>query len=184
MDTPIRIGILGLGTVGTGVARILQESASHVEARSGGPLEIARIIVNSPDKERAIELPSDIVGTDPKSVIEDPTIPIVVELVGCPGGNAEPARTWMLEALRLGKHVVTANKDVIAKHGPELLQAARDHGGALYFEAAVAGGIPIIKSIQECLVGNRIQAMMGIINGTTNYMLTKMTREGDRKSVV
>lgn len=178
MDKRIRLGILGLGTVGTGVARILQENARHVEARSGGRLEIARIVVNNPDKERAIDLESSLIGTDASSVIEDPSIPIIVELVGCPGGSVEPALSWMLQALRLGKHVVTANKDVIAKHGPELLQAAREHGGQLYYEAAVAGGIPIIKSLQECLVGNRIQAMMGIINGTTNYMLTKMSREG------
>lgn len=177
MDTAIRLGILGLGTVGTGVCRILQESAQHVATRAAGPLEIARVIARDLTKERAVHLSPELIDTNAERVIHDPTVPIIVELVGCPGGSVEPARTWMLEALRLGKHVVTANKDVVAKAGPELLQTAKKHGGSLYFEAAVAGGIPIIKSMNEALVGNHIQTIMGIINGTTNYMLTKMSRE-------
>lgn len=178
MDKPIRLGVLGLGTVGTGVVRILQQHANQLQAHAGGPLELARVVVNDVDKPREVELPQQCVGTDPMAVIEDPSIPIVVELVGCPGGDSNLARTWMSEALKRGKHVVTANKDVIAKHGAELGKIAEEHGTRLYFEAAVAGGIPIIKTIQESLVGNCIETMMGIINGTTNYMLTKMTREG------
>lgn len=178
MERAIRLGIIGLGTVGTGVARILQEGAVHVAARAGGPLEVARVVVNDPTKQRAVDIDPAVLETDALEVIRDPSIPIIVELVGCPGGSVEPARTWLLEALRLGKHVVTANKDVVAKHGPELLRTATEHGGSLYFEAAVAGGIPIIKSISEALVGNRIEMLMGIINGTTNYMLTKMSHEG------
>lgn len=178
MDKPLRIGILGLGTVGTGVVRILRDNAANLAARAGGSIEIGKIVVNDPQKKRQVDLAPGIIGTDAAAVIEDPSIPIVVEVVGCPGGSVEPTRTWLLEALRRGKHVVTANKDVIAKHGRELYDTAREHGGHLYFEAAVAGGIPLIKPLKECLVGNRIRAIMGIINGTTNYMLTKMTREG------
>lgn len=178
MGIPIRLGVLGLGTVGTGVARILHESADQVATRAGGPLEVAGIAVRDPAKPRAIKIPPGLIGADPHSIIHDPSIPIVVELVGCPGGSVEPARTWILEALRLGKHVVTANKDVVAKHGPELLRTAKKYGGSLYFEAAVAGGIPIIKAMSEALVGNRIRSIMGIINGTTNYMLTKMSQYG------
>lgn len=177
MDNAIRLGIIGLGTVGTGVARILQEGTQHVASRAGGPLQIARVVVSDMSKEREVHFEPATMGTDALEVIRDPSIPLIVELVGCPGGSVEPARTWLLEALRLGKHVVTANKDVVAKHGPELIHTANTYGGSLYFEAAVAGGIPIIKSISEALVGNRIQTIMGIINGTTNYMLTKMSRE-------
>jgi homoserine dehydrogenase len=178
LQNAIRLGIIGLGTVGTGVARILQHGADQVAARAGGPLEIARVVVNDPTKKREVDIDPAVLGTDALEVIRDPDIPIIVELVGCPGGSVEPARTWLLEALRSGKHVVTANKDVVAKHGTELLRTAGEHGGSLYFEAAVAGGIPIIKAISEALVGNRIDMLMGIINGTTNYMLTKMTQEG------
>lgn len=177
MNTPIRVGMLGLGTVGTGVARILTSNSESVRSRAGGPLELARIAVRNLDRPRDIELPSEILTTDPEEVVRDPSLPILVELIGCPGGSTEPARKWILEALQAGKHVVTANKDVLAKHGPELYRAAELHGGNLYFEAAVAGGIPIIKAIRESLVGNDIRAIMGIINGTTNYMLTKMSRD-------
>lgn len=178
MDRPIRLGVLGLGTVGTGVVRILLESRQQLAARAGGPLELARVVVKDPAKPRAVALDPGLISTDAESVIADPAIPIVVELVGCPGGSVEPARSWILEALRRGKHVVTANKDVLAKYGPELLRTAKEYGGSLYFEAAVAGGIPIIKALSEALVGNRIHTILGIINGTTNYMLTKMSQEG------
>lgn len=178
MNLPIRIGLIGLGTVGTGVARILHDSAESVQSRAGGPLHIAAVAVRNLDKVRSFTFPGDMVGTDPERIVTDPSISIVVELVGCPGGSTDPARTWILEALRRGKHVVTANKEVVAKHGTELFAAANDYDGALYFEAAVAGGIPIIKTLQESLVGNRVEAMMGIINGTTNYMLSKMSHDG------
>ena len=112
MQNAIRLGIIGLGTVGTGVARILQHGADQVAARAGGPLEIARVVVNDPTKKREVDIDPAVLGTDALEVIRDPDIPIIVELVGCPGGSVEPARTWLLEALRSGKHVVTANKDV------------------------------------------------------------------------
>lgn len=176
-QSPIRIGILGLGTVGEGVARILQSQQESLAARAGGPLEIGRIAVRNPDKPRAIQLPGHLLTPDAQAVVDDPSLPIIVELVGCPDGSTLPARDWMLAALRQGKHVVTANKDAVAKHAAELFEAARRYGGNLYFEASVAGGIPVIKSLREALVGNRIRSVMGIINGTTNYMLTKMTRE-------
>lgn len=177
MNTPIRVGMLGLGTVGTGVARILLSNQESLSARAGGPLELARVAVRDLNRPREIDLPAEILTEDAAEVVRDPSIPVLIELIGCPGGSTEPARIWMLEALQAGKHVVTANKDVLAKHGPELYRAAELHGGNLYFEAAVAGGIPVIKAIRESLVGNQIRAMMGIINGTTNYMLTKMSRE-------
>lgn len=169
---------MGLGTVGTGVFEILQKHPEQISRRAGGDLEIARILVKDPDKPRDVVVPNDILTTDVRQLLDDPKIQVIVELIGCPDGNVEPAKSYIAQALMAGKHVVTANKEVLAKHGEELFSLAERHGVGLYFEAAVAGGIPIIKSIKECLVANEIETIMGIINGTTNYMLTKMAHEG------
>lgn len=168
---------MGLGTVGTGVYEVLQKSAGQIARRSGGPVEVTRVLVRDAAKARAVAVPQDVLTTDVEAFFADDH-EIVVELIGCPGGATEPARSYIERALRAGKHVVTANKDVLAKHGSELFRLADEHGAALYFEGSVAGGIPIVKAIKECLVANEIRTVMGIINGTTNYMLTKMAQEG------
>ena len=173
MDKIIKIGLLGFGTVGTGVVRILHDNASLIKQRSGTSIQIKKILVRDLQKARQFSVDAEIT-TDPQSVIRDPEISIVVELMG----GEEPARTLMLEALTNGKHVVTANKDVMAKFGRELFAAAEKNGVNLLFEASVGGGIPIIRPLKRCLAANRIFEVMGIVNGTTNYMLDKMTTEG------
>lgn len=169
----IQIGILGLGTVGSGVVRILQQNAEDIQTRTHCELHIKAILDRDLHRER--EVSGDFLLTDQPSVIlEDPEIDIVVEVMG----GIEPARTFILEALRQGKHVVTANKDLIALHGHELLDAANVAGKDLYFEASVGGGIPIIAALKESLAANRITDVLGIINGTTNYILTAMSEQG------
>lgn len=169
---------MGLGTVGSGVFEILHKNPEQIARRAGGPIEITRILVRDANKARRVPVAPERVTTEASQLLDDPQIDIIVELIGCPGGSVEPARTYIAKAIRRGKHVVTANKEVLAKHGTELFALAREHRVGLHYEAAVAGGIPIIKAIKECLVANEIQALMGIINGTTNYMLTKMAHEG------
>ena len=173
MDKVVRVGLLGFGTVGTGVVRVLTENASLIAQRAGTAIAIKKILVRDPNKKRALSTAAELT-TDPASVIRDPEIDIVAELLG----GEEPARTLMLEALNQGKHVVTANKDVMAKYGRELFEAAEKNNVNLLFEASVGGGIPIIRPLKRCLAANRISEVMGIVNGTTNYMLDKMTSEG------
>lgn len=169
---------MGLGTVGAGVCEILHNHAEQIARRAGGRVDIARVLVKDPSKPRSVPIDPELITTDARQLIDDPSIQVIVELIGCPGGEVEPARTYIAESLAAGKHVVTANKEVLAKHGRELFQLAARHGVGLHFEAAVAGGIPIIKAMRECLVANDVRTIMGIINGTTNYMLTKMAKEG------
>lgn len=171
---PIKIALLGLGNVGSGVWEILQRSRDQIAVRAGASLEIGGILVRTIDKPRQVTPESSLLTTDAYALLDDPTMPIVVETIGCPGGSTDPARSYILHALRAGKHVVTANKEVLAKHANELSAASAQGGGGLYYEASVAGGIPIIKALRESLAANRVQALMGIINGTTNYMLTRM----------
>jgi homoserine dehydrogenase len=173
MDKVVRVGLLGFGTVGTGVVRVLTENASLIAQRAGTAIAIKKILVRDPYKKRALSTAAELT-TDPTSVTRDPEIDIVAELLG----GEEPARTLMLEALNQGKHVVTANKDVMAKYGRELFEAAEKNNVNLLFEASVGGGIPIIRPLKRCLAANRISEVMGIVNGTTNYMLDKMTSEG------
>ncbi|KGP75156.1 homoserine dehydrogenase [Desulfosporosinus sp. Tol-M] len=171
----IQIGILGLGTVGSGVVRILQQNAKDIQTRTHCEIHIKGILDQDLDRER--EVSGDYLFTDqPPEILQDPEIDIIVEVMG----GIEPARTFILEALRQGKHVVTANKDLIALHGYELLEAANQAGKDLFFEASVGGGIPIIAALKESLAANRITAILGIINGTTNYILTAMA-EQDRE---
>lgn len=178
MDASVRIGLMGLGTVGTGVVEVLQKSAQQLARRSGGPIEIGRILVRDVAKSRGVDVPEGVLTTEADALLEDDSLDIIVELIGCPDGDTEPARSYIERALRAGKQVVTANKEVLAKHGASLLRLAHECGTGLHYEAAVAGGIPIIKAMRESLVGNEIETVMGIINGTTNYMLTKMSRDG------
>ena len=175
----VQIGILGLGTVGSGVVRILQQNAEDIQTRTHCEIHIKGILDRNLHKRE--EFKGDFLLTDqPSEILEDPEIDIIVEVIG----GIEPARTYILEALRQGKHVVTANKDLIALHGHELLDAANEAGRDLYFEASVGGGIPIIAALKESLAANRITSVLGIINGTTNYILTAMAEQGREYSEV
>lgn len=177
----IKIGLLGLGTVGRGVYRILEENKESIEQRIGAQLQVKKIMVRSLDKDRGIELPAGILTTNLNEITADPEIKIVVEVLG----GTNPTLDYVLEALRGGKSVVTANKDMVAQYGQALFETAKKHNCDLLFEASVAGGIPIIRTLKQSLAGNRIEEVFGIINGTTNYMLTKMTQEGsDFKQVL
>lgn len=170
---PINIGILGLGTVGTGVVKILQQNAEAIQTRTHCEIKIKGILDRDLHRER--EVSGDFILTDQREkILQDPEIDIIVEVMG----GIEPARTFILEALEHGKHVVTANKDLLAVHGHELLDAADKAGKELHFEASVGGGIPIIATLKESLVANKITTIMGIINGTTNYILTAMAEQG------
>ncbi len=173
MPEEIGIGLMGAGTVGSGVVKLLRANESQIAQRLGRPVVIRRVLERDPEKLRNLGL-TDL-GTDRvQDLLEDPSIQIVVELLG----GIEPARTFLLEALRKGKHVVTANKDVVAAYGKELFEAAASTNADLYFEASVGGGIPIIRVLKESLAANRIEAIIGIVNGTTNYILTRMSAEG------
>ena len=177
-DDPVRIGLLGFGTVGRGVARILVEAAVDVARRAGRPLEIRRIVVRDADRARAacaeLGLDPDVVDTDADALLADADIDVVLELVG----GDEPAYSWTRAAFAAGKHVVTANKALVATRGEALFEAAHAAGVAYRFEAAVAGGIPVIKALEEGLAANRAQWLAGIINGTGNFILSEMARRG------
>ncbi|NLO89935.1 MAG: homoserine dehydrogenase [Clostridia bacterium] len=174
MDKPsIKIGILGLGTVGSGVVEVLNKNGSDIEKKVGRKIEIKDILVRDISKKRKTEVPQHLLTTNPDDILENPEIDIVVEVMG----TIDLARQYILKAFENKKSVVTANKDLIALHGKELFEAAEKAGRDLLFEASVAGGIPIIRPLKECLSGNRFTRIMGIINGTTNYILTKMSRD-------
>ncbi|MBX2865058.1 MAG: homoserine dehydrogenase [Leptolyngbyaceae cyanobacterium MAG.088] len=167
-----KVGLLGLGTVGTGTAKILLDAARrHPLLKT---LEIHRVGVRSLDKPRAVDLPEACLTTDLEAIVTDPDIDIVVEVIG----GLEPARSLILEAIEDGKHVVTANKAVISRYGNEIAEAAKKAGVYVLYEAAVGGGIPVIQPLQQALGVNRIETVTGIINGTTNYILTRMESEG------
>lgn len=170
----IRIGLLGLGTVGSGVARILPQKADSLAATIGARLKIERILVRDPRKPRPIEVPSELLTTDPAAVLDDPDIDIVVEVVG----GERPALDFLWRAIENGKHVVTANKVVMARHGAELMALARQKGVDVLYEASVGGGLPIVAVLKHDLAANEIRWIKAIINGTTNYILTRMDRDG------
>ncbi|MEK6606419.1 MAG: homoserine dehydrogenase [Myxococcota bacterium] len=170
----IEIGLLGLGNVGSGVVRLLREHAEIVSARLGAEVVLRRVAVRDPAKRRDVELDATLVTSDARDVLRDRDIRIVVELIG----GIEPARTLVLEAIAAGKHVVTANKALLAEHGDEIFAAAERAGVEVYFEAAVAGGIPIIRALREGLASDRVEAIWGIVNGTSNYILTRMADAG------
>ncbi|MBI4609326.1 MAG: homoserine dehydrogenase [Candidatus Rokubacteria bacterium] len=177
----VRIGLLGLGTVGSGVVKLLNAHRGELEARAGCRLVLDAIA--DPDLTRprpGLDLQALPLVPDAGRVLGDPGIEIVVELVG----GLEPARSFILKAIQAGKHVVTANKALLAHHGAELFEEARTRGVMLGFEAAVAGGIPLIRAVKDGLVANRILSAFGIVNGTSNYILTKMTDEGQEFGVV
>jgi homoserine dehydrogenase len=171
----IKIALLGLGTVGGGVVRVLQTHGTEMSERAGCRLTLGRVVDADLTRPReGIDLARLPLGTDATQAIDDPAVRIVIELIG----GLEPARTFILRALQAGKHVVTANKALLAHHGPELFEEARRNRVMLGFEAAVAGGIPLIRAVKDGLPANRILSVFGIVNGTCNYILSKMADEG------
>jgi homoserine dehydrogenase len=172
--SPTKVAIVGLGTVGTGVARLLLQCGDRIARHAGGPLELARVVVKNPQKTRDIQLPAGLVTDDLARITADPQITVVAQLIG----GLEPARSIMLELLAAGKDVVTANKALLAAHGPELFDRARELGRSIAFEASVAGGIPIVANISQCLSANQIESLNAILNGTSNYILTQMETHG------
>jgi homoserine dehydrogenase len=173
-ERALRVGLLGFGTVGSSVVRLLEEHRGDIAARAGCRLEVARIAVRDLSKARAVAVDPSILTSDPMEILDDPGIDIVCELIG----GREPAGTLILAALDRDKPVVTANKELLATRGRELFDAAENKGLDLYFEAAVGGGIPLIRPLKESLTGERLERVLGIVNGTTNYILTKMSEEG------
>ncbi|MBI5286246.1 MAG: homoserine dehydrogenase, partial [Deltaproteobacteria bacterium] len=172
----IHIGLIGFGTVGTGVLKVLKENAKTIQDRLGVELVLKRIADKDIERDRGVEVDRTILTRDVMEVINNPDIAVVIELIG----GHEPARTFILKAIENGKNVVTANKALLATHGEEIFKAAHKRGVDLGFEASVGGGIPIIKALKEGLVANKVNSIYGIINGTANYILSKMTSEGGR----
>ncbi len=170
----LHIGLIGLGTVGAQVADRLLNRRQALRRRAGVDLVLHRVLVRDPSRPRAVDVPPSVLTTDPADVLDDPGIDVVVEVAG----GEEPAREFLERAIRRHKHVVTANKLVMAKHGPELLELAGEMNVDVYFEAAVGGGIPLISTFKVDLVANDIQRILAVINGTTNYVLGRMANEG------
>jgi homoserine dehydrogenase len=171
---PIKVGLLGLGTVGRGTFEVLGRNQEEITRRAGRGIEVAAVAVRDVKRARGIVGAQLPLTSNPEDIVRHPDIDIVVELMG----GYEPARTLILEAIKRGKHVVTANKALLASHGNEIFAAARDRGVMVAFEAAVAGGVPIIKALREGLTANRIEWIAGIINGTSNFILSEMRARG------
>lgn len=180
MKTEIGVGLIGFGTVGTGVARVLIENAELIRRRVGVPIKLVRIADLDITRDRGVAIPSGVLTPDIQQVLTDPHVDIVIELMG----GYDVAKRVMLDAVQRGKHVVTANKALLAVHGEEIFAAASRQGIDLGFEASVGGGIPVIRALTEGLAANNIQSIYGIINGTSNYILSRMTSEGQRFDVV
>ncbi|HEV3115744.1 MAG TPA: homoserine dehydrogenase [Gemmataceae bacterium] len=171
---PLGIALIGCGTVGSGVASLLLEQPQRLAARAGRELALRRVVVRERDKPRSVKLPPELVSTDLRAILSDPSIHLAAELVG----GADWARRAVLDLLAAGKDVVTANKALLATHGPEIFEAARRHGRAIAFEASVAGGIPIVAALSQSLSANQISSLQGIVNGTCNFILTNMSEQG------
>ena len=169
----IGLGLMGLGVVGSGVERTLREKSEAISALAGSSLSVKKILIRNPSKRRIPEV-LPLLTTEPRDILDNPQIEVVIELMG----GESPAYEYIREALSKGKHVVTANKEVIAKHGLELLRLAAERRVGLLFEASVGGGIPLINPFRQDLLANRISALYAIINGTTNYIVTQMAQEG------
>jgi homoserine dehydrogenase len=174
MKSVVRVGLIGFGTVGIGVAKILLQNAGLIHRRVGVPVELTRVVDLDTIRDRGVRLSPGVLTADTRAVLDDPSIDIVLELIG----GYDAAKRIILEAISKGKHVVTANKALLAVHGEEIFEAAARHGLDLGFEASVGGGIPVIRALTESLAANTILSIYGIMNGTSNYILTRMTREG------
>lgn len=170
----VKVGLIGFGTIGAGVVKVFQQNAQVMSDRLGASLKLARIADLDIISDRGVQVEPGVLTTDANQVLTAPDIDIVIELIG----GYEPARSFVLKAIAHGKHVVTANKALLAKHGDEILAAAADKGVEIMFEASVGGGIPILSAIKENLCINRFRSIFGILNGTCNYILTRMTDEG------
>lgn len=166
----IRIGLLGLGTVGSGVVKIIQDHQDKLMHQIGCPVLIQKVLVSNPDKKRDVDVAREVFTTEVYDVIRDPEVDVIIEVMG----GIEKTKQYLIDALNEKKHVITANKDLMALYGTELLHVAKENGCDLYYEASVAGGIPILRTLEEGLASDRITKMMGIVNGTTNFILTKM----------
>ncbi len=175
MDKAVQVGFLGCGNVGGGVWRLLENFGQEIRHRTGLSFQVKKVLVRDVDKSRGIDFPPGVLTRRVEDVLEDPDISIVVEFLG----GEEPANTWLSRALEMGKTVVTANKVAFALHWPTLQKTAKASGAGLYYEAAVCGAIPIIHSLEESLQANRIDKIYGIVNGTTNYILTRMTKNNE-----
>ncbi|MBX3312862.1 MAG: homoserine dehydrogenase [Actinobacteria bacterium] len=173
-ESVVKVGVLGCGNVGAALVQLVEERGDEIAARTGVRLEVVRVAVRSLSRTRPIELPEGVLTRDAAAVVADPDVDVVVEVIG----GIEPARELILDAIAAGKPVVTANKELLANHGAELFAAASTAGVDLLFEAAVAGGIPIIRPLRESLVGEDVRRITGIVNGTTNFILTRMSEEG------
>ncbi len=171
----VRVGLLGCGVVGAAVARVLLEEGPALEERAGAPVRLAAVAVRDPARPRPVEIPPALLTDDPLRVVTDPGIDIVVEVMG----GLDPAGDLILRAIRNKKHVVTANKELLASAGGRLMAAADSAGVDLLFEASVAGGIPVVRPLKESLAGDRVRRVMGILNGTTNFILTRMSETGE-----
>ncbi|MBO0962489.1 homoserine dehydrogenase [Neobacillus sp. MM2021_6] len=170
----ISIGLLGLGTVGSGVVKIIENHQDKLIHQVGCPVVVKKILVQDLHKNRPVEVDSKTLTSNPDDILLDQEIDVVIEVMG----GVDDTKDYLITALRQGKHVVTANKDLMALHGSELLTVATEHGCDLFYEASVAGGIPVLRGLVDGLASDRITQMMGIVNGTTNYILTKMSDEG------
>nr|WP_057773916.1 homoserine dehydrogenase [Cytobacillus dafuensis] len=170
----ISIGLLGLGTVGSGVVKIIENHQDKLMHQVGCPIKVKKILVKDLNKERAVKIDNEKLTTDPDEILYDPEIDVIIEVMG----GMKETKNYMIKALRNRKHIVTANKDLMAVHGSELLTIASENECDLFYEASVAGGIPILRSLVDGLASDRITKMMGIVNGTTNFILTKMSKHG------
>lgn len=174
MKHKISVGLIGFGTVGTGVVKVFLKNATLIRERVGVPVELKRIADSDITRDRGVALPAGVLTKDTASVLHDPEIDIIIELIG----GIEPARSFILEAIQNRKHVITANKALLCEHGHNLFRAAARMGVDLAFEASVCGGIPIIRAVQEGFSADRVKGFLGIFNGTANYILSRMTDEG------
>jgi homoserine dehydrogenase len=170
----IKVGLLGCGTVGGGVVQLLRKNAAYLEARLGASIDVARVLVRDPSKERVPELDRSKLTTDPEAVLGDPSIDVIVEVMG----GLDPARGLVARAIDARRQVVTANKMLLAHHGAELIEHAAARGVDVAFEGAVGGGIPVIRVLRDSLASDTITSISGIVNGTSNYVLTRMRQEG------
>lgn len=176
MRKKVKVALMGFGTVGTGTYKILTENRELIANQVGADVEVVKILVRDMNRKRLIEAPEHLFTSNADDILENPDVDIVVELMG----GLEPAFSYIMKALDRGKHVVTANKEIMAKKGREILSKADENGLSLCFEASVCGGIPIIRALKNSLATDRIKKIMGIVNGTTNYILTKMSQDGSK----